>query len=654
MAGFAAQAALRSKWTDLVDTSAFEVPEEVTTGVKSVVGWLKQASHEVRQAGLRTLTNLSDIHTMGSNAPVSSITILHFNDVYNVEPADQEPVGGAARFVSAMQSFEHLNPLILFSGDAIAPSMLSTFTKGEQMIPVLNECNVHCAVFGNHEFDFGLDVLLDWAARTNFPWLMSNVIDNETGRPLADGKITHVVQWGGHKIGLIGLVEREWLDTLASINTDEVTFIDFVEAGTKLAQQLKQEGCEYVIALTHMRTPNDILLMEGVSEIDLFLGGHDHDYDVQMVDGRYLVKSGTDFRQMSKITLTFTGKNVEVNVEEINVTSKYPEHEMLKQELLKYQDLISEKMDEVLGTFAVPLDGRFASIRTSETNLGNWVCDVILAATGADFVLLNSGTLRSDRQHPAGEFTLKDLMNVLPMMDSLTVLSVTGSQVLKMLENSVSQYPRLEGRFPQVSGISFGFDPNAPAGQRVDPQFVRIGDEYLGLEQRYKLATKKYVALGKDGYDVLRESKILVDAENCTELRTAIQNHFQAIKMRQGCTKRHTKHRQSLVTISRRHSLVKMLETPENSDAPPPLRRSSTIDLEGGPPPLRNKLTRRASIDDLEQETCELCPKVEGRIVQLTPETRRELALERQRIEADSVIPEADESVSPRGSFDKS
>lgn len=91
-------------------------------------------------------------------------------------------------------------------------------------------------------------------------------------------------------------------------------------------------------------------------------------------------------------------------------------------------------MDEVLGTFAVPLDGRFASIRTSETNLGNWVCDAILAALGADFVLLNSGTLRSDRLHPAGEFTLRDLMNVLPMMDSLTVISVTGASMSIFLE----------------------------------------------------------------------------------------------------------------------------------------------------------------------------------------------------------------------------
>jgi 5'-nucleotidase len=78
-------------------------------------------------------------------------------------------------------------------------------------------------------------------AETKFPWLMSNVIDNETGRPLGDGKITHLVHWGGKTIGLIGLVEQEWLDTLSMINPDEVTFIDFVEAGQKLSSQLKQE-----------------------------------------------------------------------------------------------------------------------------------------------------------------------------------------------------------------------------------------------------------------------------------------------------------------------------------------------------------------------------------------------------------------------------
>ncbi|XP_071447888.1 mannosylglucosyl-3-phosphoglycerate phosphatase isoform X1 [Hetaerina americana] len=668
MANFGTQAAIRSRWTDLVESSTFEVPDEVSSGVRSVVGWLKQASLEVKQAGLRTLSSISSNMAQGSGC----LTIIHYNDVYNIEPGTSgEPIGGAARFCSAVKSFNHLQPLILFSGDIFSPSILSTFTKGEQMVSVLNECGTHCAVFGNHDFDFGLEVLADWVEQTKFPWLMSNVIDNETGRPLADGKITHVVTWAGKRIGLMGLVEQEWLETLATINPEEVTFIDFVEAGKKLGAQLKKEGCDYVIALTHMRTPNDRKLAENVDEIDLILGGHDHVYEVLMVENKYIVKSGTDFRQFSKITLTFpsgisTGKGaVDVKIEEINVTSQFEEDEQLLQQLEKYSGMVEGRMEEVLGTFSVELDGRFASIRSKETNLGNWVADVALAATGADLVLLNSGTLRSDRIHPVGDFTLRDLMDLLPMMDPLVVLSVTGEEVINALENGVSQYPKLEGRFPLLAGASFAFDPKAPPGQRVDPKLVRVGDEYLSPTQRYRLATKAYLYAGRDGYDILRKARLLVDEEGSPELRTAIQNHFQAIKVRLGKTRRHSKHRQSLVTLSRRHSLVKMLEGSE-LDGPPPIRamslgpESEPDDLGShhhpvGPHhhPARPRLTRRASLDDLEQESCELCPRAEGRIVLLTPERRQELMMERQRLEADSVIVEVDES-SPQESQDLS
>jgi len=75
----------------------------------------------------------------------------------------------------------------------------------------------------------------------------------------------------------IGLVEKEWLDTLASIDPGHVTYTDYVECGRMLARNLKQaKGCNVVIALTHMRTPNDRRLAHEVEEIDLILGGHDH------------------------------------------------------------------------------------------------------------------------------------------------------------------------------------------------------------------------------------------------------------------------------------------------------------------------------------------------------------------------------------------
>lgn len=71
-------------------------------------------------------------------------------------------------------------------------------------------------------------------------------------------------------------------------------------------------------------------------------------------------------------------------------------------------------------------------------------------------------------------------------------------------------YPKLEGRFPQVAGISFGFDPRKSVGSRVDPDLIRIGDEYLNPQQYYNLATKNYMATGCDGYTMLKDSHIFV------------------------------------------------------------------------------------------------------------------------------------------------
>lgn len=88
-----------------------------------------------------------------------------------------------------------------------------------------------------------------------------------------------------------------------------------------------------------MRTPNDIKLAENCNEIDLILGGHDHVYEVKYVNNKYIIKSGTDFRQFSKITVNFdrlNGAAPEVTVEEINVTSAYSEDQKLKEKLEKY------------------------------------------------------------------------------------------------------------------------------------------------------------------------------------------------------------------------------------------------------------------------------------------------------------------------------
>lgn len=231
------------------------------------------------------------------------------------------------------------------------------------------------------------------------------------------------------------------------------------------------------------------------------------------INGTNVIKSGTDFRQFSKITIDklrdASGK-IQVDVEQIDVTSEYKEDEELKEILAKYSETIEAKMEEVLGEFSVELDGRFSKIRTSETNLGDWVCDVMLSATGADAVIINSGTFRSDQVHSPGPFRMRDLVSIVPMRDPLVVLEVSGKTILDALENSVSGYPKLEGRFPQVSGLSFVFDPSKPPLSRVEPKLVQIADEWLNEDQRYSLCIKNYMADGCDGYKMFKDCKVLV------------------------------------------------------------------------------------------------------------------------------------------------
>lgn len=287
------------------------------------------------------------------------IVILHFNDVYNID-SRQDGSGGVARFVTAMQRFSHLHPLVFFSGDALNPSLMSTYTKGRHMVPFLNLLKVHTACLGNHDFDFGIDELEYTVGSCNFPWLLTNVFERSSadsqrqldrylyesaqcpaqrepqgdkgpctplsfdeasedkrpgglndepyvglpGEPLANAWKYRLFEWQGVRIGVIGLVEREWLDTLACISADDVVYVDYVVAANRMCRFLRAKECEMIIALTHMRAPNDQRLAEMAPDIDLILGGHDHDYyGLQVIGGTPIVKSGTDFFDFTAIAI---------------------------------------------------------------------------------------------------------------------------------------------------------------------------------------------------------------------------------------------------------------------------------------------------------------------------------------------------------------
>ena len=122
----------------------------------------------------------------------------------------------------------------------------------------------------------------------------------------------HIVDHLGVKIGLLGLVEHEWLATMPLLESDDVMYLDFVSEGQRLCQLLRDEyEVDIVVALTHMRAPNDLRLGSQVPGIDLILGGHDHHYNVERChpSNTLLFKSGTDFRELSLIHMHRAGSS---------------------------------------------------------------------------------------------------------------------------------------------------------------------------------------------------------------------------------------------------------------------------------------------------------------------------------------------------------
>jgi len=125
----------------------------------------------------------------------------------------------------------------------------------------------------------------------------------EPRKQLADALDHIILEHQGVKIGIIGLAEEEWLDSIICLEEDDFEYEDFIKTAKKWCKRLREEGCEIIIALTHMRMPNDKKLTQKVKDLDIVLGGHDHCSDTVHINNALLCKSGSDFREFSIISV---------------------------------------------------------------------------------------------------------------------------------------------------------------------------------------------------------------------------------------------------------------------------------------------------------------------------------------------------------------
>ena len=471
---------------------------------------------------------------------ISSLTILHFNDVYHCSESKKEPVGGCARFATALKQMASplCTPHVLFSGDAFSPSITAAVTQGGYMVPVLNGLHVEAACVGNHDLDFGLDRFEELREQCEFPWLLTNV--THRNKTLGGCERFKIFNWEGVRVGIIGIVEQDWIETCGQLPHD-VEYHDMITEANTATEELKSLGVQVIIALTHMRQPNDELLALNCPDIDIILGGHDHEYSHSVVEGTHVVKSGSDFKTFSVICLSIpsvrmleghdSNDPISVAVRKFEITSDYERDSDMSAVVDNNEILVDDRSCKVVAKTSVSIDCRFSCVRTQEAAIGNWATDIIrwyYHFVHCDVALLQGGCLRADTVIDPGPITLSDLMSIVPMEDPIVVIAVTGDEIYSALQSGVSRYPNHDGRFPQVSGIRFCFEPTSP--HRVYDLTILNREtgryESYCSDKTYRLATSDYLARGHDGYDVFAKRERVVDREQGIILPVLLRNYL--------------------------------------------------------------------------------------------------------------------------------
>lgn len=425
------------------------------------------------------------------------IVILHTNDSHG-RVADNL---GFARVAHAKKKLEEAGAtvLLLDAGDTLHGLPFATASQGESIVEIMNAVGYDAMVPGNHDFNYGYERLMELDGMAEFPILAANVLDGE-GKSILPG--TAVIEKGLVKFGILGLATPETTFKTSPANIEGLTFADPIETAREQAAALEAEGCSIIIALAHIglsegQEITSDMIAEQVEEIDVIIDGHSHTVleNGMWVNGALIASTGEYIENIGVIDIDGDGMAQAglLTGEDLNEAAFDEEISALIDQITAKQD---ELLNVVVGQTGADLEGARAVVRTSESNLGNLAADAFRSATGADVALTNGGGIRDSI--PAGDITKKQLVTVFPFGNYVVTLNVTGAQLLAALENGVSLYPAEEGCFPQVSGLTFKFDPAQEAGSRVFD--VKVGDEALDPEKTYLLATNDFIAAGGDGY----------------------------------------------------------------------------------------------------------------------------------------------------------
>ena len=450
------------------------------------------------------------------------------------ELTSEDGRGGYAKVATVAKIFKkqtkgNIRPLLIHAGDAYSPSLLSGLDKGKSTVDMLNAIGVDYMVLGNHEWDFGPEITRERVWQSNFTVLASNVIDKE-GLPV-DGTVRTVMEVVGQfRVGIMGLVTPNTKD-VSSPETDQ--FLPIMDTAKELAKELKRQGANLIVAIGHLDYVEDMeLLQSGL--VDVLLSGQDH-YHIFFDNGKDVwIDSGEDGEKVGVLDVHMKsyikrGKkrfSWEADMRYVD-TKNIKEDTAIASKVKSYEDLLGKELDVKIGETFSELDSRKKTVRTEEAAIGNLIIDAMREGVKAEIGLTNGGGIRAKKIYaPGTKITRRDILSELPFGNVVVKLELTGSQILEALENGVSEVERNSGRFPQVSGMSFTYNPKAKAGSRINS--VKVGNSQLSKGRTYTIATNDFLAKGGDGYSVFKKGKVIIDAYGAKLMASMVMDYIKA------------------------------------------------------------------------------------------------------------------------------
>lgn len=447
----------------------------------------------------------------------AELRLLYLNDFHGHAesfrlPGQERLVGGASYLAGAVRRLRREKPtLLLAAGDMIAGHPWADFTKGRNVMELLNALRLTAMVLGNHEFDFGPQILRQRIATARFPVLAANVVGLRSVKPYI------VRETAGLKIAIIGVVtpETPWITSPRN-----VAGLKFLPAPATVARYLPElrKRADLVVVLSHLGYAADRELAARVKGIDVIVGGHSHTPLAQpvRVNGTIIVQAMEHGKAVGVLDLAVTGGKIMAArgyLEEISPEKDQAgEDKAVRALVSRSSRQVNAALGQEIGRS--PGDLEAADIRTRETSLGNLVADIIRETAGAEIGLINAGAIRAGISR--GTIRLKDIYTALPYPNYLVALRLTGAQVREVLEHGLAALPAGAGRFLQVSGITFTYRPQAPPGQRVTAVF--LGDRPLDPEREYVVATTDFLILGGDGFQTFKAAVGLADPSRFQEI----------------------------------------------------------------------------------------------------------------------------------------